>query len=389
MSRIFLFIARLWATSRGRLVLISLGAFVLYCVTSYFVAQCLFANKCYISMDHPNSQKISASKDNSKTNQDSDQNSTQLPNPKYLEENAPSAPQYDSYIASIFDTAIFFVIVSFAIGIYGFSRPEDENFERKLTYLFPDLNNTKEGKDYFLKKINKMAAISPFSRHTVSFDEFYPVDDNYNLFKCGAIYEAQISNMHGNTEYKDDSVKLKFALDQLKLDEIKAVTGDSKWGQLTMVRTSHDNELVDPLKWHNGVNRNFIDTSLVVSLKELVIPPKEKISIDVHSWSWSKLGKEKYDFFTVQRFTEKLEIFFINNLPDLKVVVSFEVMDNDEITESVKENPEDFSNYLELEVAGHVDSRKSHTVINFTPEKVVLWKARLLPLTKVENDSMC
>lgn len=382
---------RLWATSHGRLSIISLLAFAAYCLVSMIVASYHFKEKNNLIQIH---NGIASQK--SSTNDGVD---TQLIEPglqsakKKQTSEVPAEPsehnsaQYDSYIASVTDTAIFFIIVSFAIGFFGFSRPEDENFERKLTYLFPDLNESKEGKDYFIKKINKMAAISPFSRHTVSFDDVISIDENYHLFRCGAIYEAQISNMHGNTEYRDNSVKLKFSLEQLKLDEIKKFTGDCKWGQLMMVRTFQDKVQTDHMKWHNGVNRNFTTTSLTVPLKELVIPTKEKINIDVHSWSWTKFGKEKFDSFTVQRFTEKLEIFFINNLTDQRIKVSFAVVDKDSITETLMESSDDLEDGFELEVAGDANSRKNHTASYFTPEKVFLWKVRLLQ-PKAEPDNV-
>ncbi len=368
------FLQRHWSTSHGRLAIISLIAFTVYFLVSLAVAKYYFGEQNTVSQAHSENTNQVDSSETIDNDQKLAKEPTPTPNTSDLNKENPA--QYDSYIASITDTAIFFIIVSFAIGIFGFSRPEDENFERKLIYLFPDLNETKEGKDYFLKKINKMAAISPFSRHTVSFDEIIPIDENYQLFKCGAIYEAQISNMHGNTEYRDDSVKLKFLLEQLKLDEIKKITGDCKWGQLMMVRTFYDHGQADAMKWHNGVNRNFTGKSLTVPLKELVIPPSEKINIDVHSWSWTKFGKEKFDYFTVQRFTEKLEVFFINNLTETRIKVSFAVLDSDAITDALMESEEDFEDGFELEVAGNANSRKNHTAYYFTPEKVFLWKVR-------------
>ncbi|WP_157822373.1 hypothetical protein [Psychromonas sp. Urea-02u-13] len=341
---------------------ISVLAFGLYCLASFIVANCLIMDYCSFNIS-----KNEAVSTVTTTETETDD----------IGQTDPQA-MYDSYIANIYDTSIFFIVVTLAIAIFGFVKPEDEVFERKLTYLFPDLHRSEEGKQYVSQKINKMAAISPFSRHTVSFDEVIPLEDDSYLFKCGGIYEAQISNLHGNNSYKDDSVKISFALEQIEIDEIKNATNDFKWGQVTMLRTYSDKSSEDPMPWHNGKSRNFVNKLHSYDIKKLEIPAQESINIDVHSWTWSKFAKNKYDHFSVQRFTESIELYFINNLADKKLKVTYCVASEEDNIDLLINDDGDFSDGKELEISGHKDCRFQKQVKFFRPDQVIVWKVRVI-----------
>jgi len=345
---------KLWGTSRRRLIIISVLALCMYCLTTAIVANCLIEDYCSFNIF---------------------QDETILP---YNEDQEANQSLYESYIANFYDTSIFFIIVTLAIGIFGFIKPEDEVFERKLVYLFPDLHRSDEGKKYVTNKINKMAAISPFSRHTISFDEFIQLDSDNTLFKCGSIYEAEISNLHGSNSYKDNNVEIKFALKQIEIDEVQDATNDFKWGQLTMLRTHFDKDLSDPMPWHNGKKRNFIDKSHRYSIKDLEIPAKESVHIDVNSWSWSKFNKEKYDAVSVQRFTESIKLFFINNLEDRKLKVSYFVAKKTDNFELLMNSDGDFEHGEVLDFSNTEKNRFHKEIKYFTPDQIILWKVRAL-----------
>jgi hypothetical protein len=345
-----------WRSSRRRLITISILAFCLYCLASMIVANCLIGDYCDFNIFPGDTAVIT---------------------PDVTD--GDSKAMYESYVANFYDTSIFFIVVTLAIAIFGFVKPEDEFFERKLTYLFPDLHSSEEGKQYVSEKINKMAAISPFSRHTVSFDEVIPLDsDDAFLFKCGGIYEAQISNLHGNSSYKDDSVKVSFALEQIEIDEIKRVINDFKWGQVTMLRTHFNKDNEDPMPWHNGKERNFVNKQHSYAIKKLEIPPQESINIDVHSWTWSKFAKSKYDYFSVQRFTESIELFFINNLEDKKLKVTYCVVSKDDDIKSLIDENGDFLNGKELSESADDDCRFHTKIEYFRPDQVIVWKVRVI-----------
>lgn len=365
---------KIWGTSRRRLITISILAFALYCLASAIVANCLIADYCSFNV-FPTEKVITIdstiAKEGAVTSKDATIDSISQIGSKAM---------YDSYVANFYDTSIFFIVVTLAIAIFGFVKPEDEVFERKLIYLFPDLHRSEEGKQYVSHKINKMAAISPFSRHTVSFDEVIALDGDNCLFKCGGIYEAQISNLHGNNSYKDDSVKVSFALEQIEIDEIREATNDFKWGQVTMLRTHFDKDHEDPMPWHNGKERNFVNKLHSYDIKELEIPAQESINIDVHSWTWSKFAKNKYDYFSVQRFTESIELFFINNLEDKKLKVTYYVANQEDDIESLINEHGDFPNGKELSPSGENDCRFQKQVKYFRPDQVIVWKVRVIDL---------
>ena len=341
---------KIWSTSRRRLIIISILALCFYCLMTAIVANCYIADYCNFNIFQNEKSTIST---------------VQMPD---KESQAQIKALYDSYIANFYDTSIFFIIVTLAIGIFGFIKPEDEVFERKLSYLFPDLHSSEEGKKYVTNKINKMAAISPFSRHTISFDEVIELDKDNFLYKCGFIYEAEISNLHGNSSYKDKNVEIKFGLKHITLEELKDVTNDFKWGQLTMLRTHFSKDVADPMPWHNGSKRN--------SIKNLEIPARESVHIDVNSWSWSKFNKTQYDSVSVQRFTESIELFFINNLHDRELKVTYVVALKTDNLESLMDENGDFKNGEVLAMSNKDGNRFSKVIKYFTPDQVILWKVR-------------
>lgn len=370
-------ISKVWKTNKGRLAIIAITALVLYSIISLYVANCELANSCEINLGFNSTYADEIEAPITNNNELSDSNSKTANKDKISFTERLEGPIYDSYLASVFDTAIFFIIVTLGLTVFGLSKPEDEGFERKLFYLFPDLHKTKEGKEYFLRKINKMAAVSPLSRLTTSFDEYIPANENeYELFKVGSIYEAQISNLHGNHTYIDDDVKISFTMEPGSLSEVLAKVNDTKWGQINMLRTVNNDGLEDPMPWHNGTNRNFINEEHSYRLKEIKIPVQEKINIDVHSWAWSKFGSEKYDYFTVQRFTENLELFFVNNL-NVCIEVAYEVIPIDTPKKDITEKSKNLSNSLRLGKAGTKSSRNFFKQKNFTPEDLFIWTVKV------------
>ena len=262
-------VSKVWKTNKGRLAIIAILALVLYSLISLYVANCELADSCEISFGFNSSYVDEIEPSIANDTELNGTNSQASNKDKMSFSERLKGPIYDSYLASVFDTAIFFIIVTLGLTVFGLSKPEDEGFERKLFYLFPDLHKTKEGKEYFLRKINKMAAVSPLSRLTTSFDEYIPANGNeYELFKVGSIYEAQISNLHGNHTYIDDDVKISFTMEPGSLGEVLAKVNDTKWGQINMLRTVNNDGLEDPMPWHNGTNRNFVNEEHSYRLKK-------------------------------------------------------------------------------------------------------------------------
>ena len=130
------------------------------------------------------------------------------------------------------------------------------------------------------------------------------------------------------------------------------------------------------MPWHNGSKRNFIKKSPRYSIKNLEIPARESVHIDVNSWSWSKFNKTQYDSVSVQRFTESIELFFINNLHDRELKVTYVVALKTDNLESLMDENGDFKNGEVLAMSNKDGNRFSKVIKYFTPDQVILWKVR-------------
>ncbi|HCU66949.1 MAG TPA: hypothetical protein DF774_14430 [Rheinheimera sp.] len=287
-----------------------------------------------------------------------------------------------SYAASVIDTLIFFITVGLGIAIYGLTKPEDSSFEKKINYLFPRAALTVGGKKYLLKQINKLAVISERTRVTFQIDEHC---FDHNLTGYTMIYEQKISNLHNKQSFMDEDVKFVFSVTEETKNAILKRDGKSRsWGKVHKIRTMTSDD-IDRWRWHTkGKHLLLADSKKdIFKLNGLTIPPDGEAQLDVISSTLTYNDGNDAELFGVARFTELLELYFVNNTQyDASIEIRKVTMDEYSLKGSKVLAAEDNYEFtLDLAKTSCVQdefaqstSRRRQCFREFSVDDLILWK---------------
>ena len=207
-----------------------------------------------------------------------------------------------SFLASGIESLLFFVCSGAVVLFFSLSRPEDKDFETKLFYLFPRINETEAGKKYCRESINKLACISSITKISISIDEY---SEEYEAFRVSTDHEYHLLNLHNNVEFKD-VLKVKYKLDDAEPGDF----GNHAWGQIKRIRTISDHS--EPDQSVALLDRpTLLDKSEFEHPFDITIGPNAHLILDISSWTWNKFKQPQNS--RVGRFTEKLCMVIVNN----------------------------------------------------------------------------
>lgn len=228
-----------------------------------------------------------------------------------------------SFHASAMESILFFVCSGGIALFLSISRPEYENFDTKLSYLFPRVNQSEKGKDYCRASINKLACISTKTTIQVSVDEY---SHQFSAFKLSADHEYHLLNLHNNINFKD-TLQVKHKLD----DAQPTSFGNHCWGQIKKIRTISNHKVPDESK-------NYIDRPIALTKQnqsfpfEVEIKPNDNMILDISSWTWNKFETPQNS--RVGRFTEHLLVKVTNNLDQPIILIKHDTEDSENTLES-------------------------------------------------------
>ncbi|MBH0028305.1 hypothetical protein I6F53_15110 [Pseudoalteromonas sp. SWN29] len=207
-----------------------------------------------------------------------------------------------SFIASALESVLFFICSGVIAFLLSISRPEYEDFETKLYYLFPRVNQSDKGKEYCKSSINKLACISPKTTIQVSLDEY---SEEYKAFRMSTDQEYHLLNLHNNIAFQD-SLKVKQRLDKSEICDF----GNNHWGQIKRIRTIANHQTPDECK-------NLIDKPISLDKKSFEFPfnveirPNDNLILDINTWTWNNFLVPQTA--RVGRFTENFVLSLKNN----------------------------------------------------------------------------
>ncbi|CAH6863118.1 hypothetical protein PZ937_21300 [Vibrio alginolyticus] len=223
-----------------------------------------------------------------------------------------------SFFASSMESILFFVCSGAIAFFLSISRPEHEDFDTKLSYLFPRVNQTEKGKEYCRSSVNKLACISTKTTVQVSVDEYSP---KYEAFKVSTEHVYHLLNLHNNVHFKDE-LKITHKLDNAEPTSF----GTHSWGQIKKIRTISGHKRPEECL-------NALDSPVQLTTQEYTLPfevkikPNDHLILDISSWTWNNFLSPQTS--RVGRFTEHLDMKVTNSIDQTIVLIKHNEGDND------------------------------------------------------------
>ncbi|MCG9723821.1 hypothetical protein [Vibrio brasiliensis] len=216
-----------------------------------------------------------------------------------------------SFFASSMESILFFICSGAIAFFLSISRPEHEDFDTKLSYLFPRVNQTEKGKEYCRSSINKLACISTKTTIQVSIDEY---SSQYEAFKVSTDHVYHLLNLHNNVHFKDE-LKITQKLD----DATPTSFGNHSWGQIKKIRTISGHK--KPEECLNVIANPVQLTDQQVTVPfEVKIKPNDHLILDISSWTWNNFKSPQSS--RVGRFTEHLDMKITNCIDETIILVN-------------------------------------------------------------------
>jgi len=324
-----------------------------------------------------------------------------------------------SHIASTTDNILFVLLITAGLALWRFSNPENETFEKRVSFLFPRSVSTKKGKDFLIKHIKRLAVVSPKTRVTFQLDEWH---EKYGILKSEMLYECSMSNLHNKDIYDGADIALTFSLSSDSAEALKNKANDEKidsehlvWGKLSELRTITGNS-DDKWRWHTEGHHLLVDgdlcgeTSETFELKKFKLHPDEEAQLDCITTSWTYNKDGAFDTFGVFKFTEELEIFFVNNTqlkPTIEILVvkkkDFALKrkkewQGDIWNEQKQEDQKTYNKYENIppppknrdyeEINTPLSNRRRFSFKDFSGDYILLWRVNFpeMPTSIVEKD---
>ncbi len=206
-----------------------------------------------------------------------------------------------SILASAIEDTIFFAIVGF-IALYITTRkPESEEIDNRIGYLFND--KSKASRDHAKHIIETLACYSTVSKVYINVEAY---EEDIGAFRVNTEWEYQLHNMYKHKDYKDDH---SFHVD-LWMDDVNPSAGkDFIRGEVTRIQSIHSDI--------SSIPNSYIDepqpvTGEFYSKKvELAIKADESVLFQVAFWMLCKEGVPYEQM--VRRFTESFEVSVHNS----------------------------------------------------------------------------
>lgn len=202
-----------------------------------------------------------------------------------------------SFMASAIEDLIFFMILGIVVLAVTHRRPEDENLETRIGYLFSGANSSPDARQHALDIVSKHACISPKSEIIFTIESF---DSSLSAFKVSTEYKFILANMYKDQPYKDKRVLLEISTDDVSVR-------DGVYGQVQAMSTTSQDAL--DCKEHIQAPVSIESLQFQKAI-ELEIPPDSMMQYYVRFWHYVRLGGN-YEF-GVNRYTKKLTIRMIN-----------------------------------------------------------------------------
>ncbi len=255
----------------------------------------------------------------------------------------------DSFIisqkASALDNSLLIIFVTLALSIVKASDPSMETLDKRIAFLFPNLNNNSaEGLRFIKRHIQRLATFSPRTHVTYQLDKY---DSEYNLMKVEMVYECSISNLHNRDPLSGEDIAFTFDLTTDASNAIKKRnTANSKcskniyWGKVSEIRTIAP-KTSDKWLWHTKGHHMLLEgeghSANTFRLDKLHIPPNEEAQLDCRWSYWTFNDKKAFDTFGGFRFTKRLEIHYVNNFDQVAEVEMMIITKHDYDQHSVSE----------------------------------------------------
>jgi len=203
-----------------------------------------------------------------------------------------------SFFASAAEDLLFFIIIGSGLVFYTLKKPEDENLEARIGFLFSGKHSTPAARQHALDLIRKHACISPASKIVIRIDSY---DSEMDAFKVITEWYYTLANMYKDHTYKDKQVPLVLSMDELK-KEVEF------YGEVESIKTTNNvpkksinDHIIAPIKINNLTFTKNI---------KLEIEPNSTIDYDVRFWHYCRLGVG-YNL-DVTRYTHELNVTLLN-----------------------------------------------------------------------------
>jgi hypothetical protein len=217
-----------------------------------------------------------------------------------------------SYAASALDSLIFFILVGFILAIIALKKPEEEKLNRKIEYIFPDVEPESKLLPYLVESVSALACINTMSERVLTITDISP--DN-NHIKISLKSHSVIKNIHNNTEYANEKMPWSFTVDAVKDDE--AILGEI-----------HELSIVD--KIGNSSREKHIIQGIVQFTNEyrehnVTFPMRlsagQEVIYQANCWVWES-AKNPFCF-NISRYTQHQKITLLNTTTkELSVTVT-------------------------------------------------------------------
>lgn len=217
-----------------------------------------------------------------------------------------------SYAASALDSLIFFILVGFILTIIALKKPEEEKLNRKIEYIFPDVESESDLLPYLVESVSALACINTVAERVLTVTEVSP--DNKHL-RISLKSHSAIKNIHNNADYANAKMPWGFTVDAQKPDE--AILGEI-----------HELSIID--KIGNSTKEKHIIQGIVQltdTYREhnvtfpMQLSAGQEVIYQANCWVWEAVGNPFS--FSIGRYTQHQKISVMNTT-DQEISVTVE-----------------------------------------------------------------
>lgn len=252
-----------------------------------------------------------------------------------------------SYAASALDSLVFFILVGFILAIIALKKPEEEKLNRKIEYIFPDVEPDSKLLPYLVESVSALACINTAAERVLTITE---VSDCGKFVKISLKSHSVIKNIHNNTDYANEEMPWSFMVDaqvpnEELLGEIHELSIVDKIGDC-----SEEKHIIQGIVQLTDDNREY-NTHFPMKLTA-----GQEVVYQANCWSWESIGNPFS--FGINRYTQYQNISILNMTnEDLAVSVTHKDGQTNQETTNTYELPK-------LENSGKVKTVKSHQIEN-------------------------
>jgi hypothetical protein len=229
-----------------------------------------------------------------------------------------------SYSASSLDSLIFFLLVGFILTIIALKKPEEEKLNRKIEYIFPDVDSESKLLPYLVNSVSALACINTLSERVLTITE---VSQDKKHLKISSKAHSSIKNIHNNTDYEEERMPWGFTVDVIKPDE--KILGEVH--ELSIIdrigNSAREKHIIKGIVQFTDKNREHSVTF------PMVLTAGQEVIYQSNSWAWETMGNG-FDF-GISRYTV-LQKFSISNATDEEIHIS--VTKRNEKTKTLEKN---------------------------------------------------